>query len=159
MLNTIMLSEIIIPESFRQTQPSKHKLDKVRNYFAEHGKLDKPVVLDGCILTDNYIRYLVASEFGFEKVPYITAQEFKERKIDELPTTYIVGKFEGCDKEYTWKNNKNIHIEIGDKVLVRSKCKSGKNGRGIVTVVKIFTSNSINMQRHKPVIKKLVDLK
>ena len=154
-MNTIMLSDIIVPKSFQQTKPSKQKLDKVRAYVAEHGKLDKPIVLEGQMLTDNYVRYLVAAEAGFEKVPYITTQEYREQKVENTPTTYIVGKFKNCEKEYTWKVTKNIPLEVGDRVLVRSKCKNGKNGRGVVTVVQVFTSDSASMLRHKPVIKKL----
>ena len=153
-----MLSEIIVPESFRQTSPKEHKLDKVRAYVAEHGKLDKPIVLDGQMLTDNYVRYLIAMEFGFKKVPYITTHEYREQKVENQPnepTTYIIGKFKNHEKEYIWKVTKNISLEVGDRVLVRSKCKNGKNGRGVVTVVGIFTSDSANMLRHKPVIKKL----
>ena len=144
-----------MPESFQQTKPSKKKLDKVRAYVAEYRKLDKPIVLDGQMLTDNYIRYLVANEFGFEKVPYITTQEYREQRVENKPTTYIIGKFKNCEKEYTWRVTKNISLEVGDRVLVRSKCKNGRNDRGVVTVVRVFTSCSANMLRHKPVIKKL----
>ena len=150
-----MLSEIIVPKSFRQTKPSEQKLNKVRAYVAEHGELDKPIVLDGQMLTDNYVRYLVATEAGFEKVPCITTQEYREQKIENIPTTYIVGKFKNCEKEYIWKVTKNISLEVGDRVQVRSKCKNGKNGIGVVTVVQVFTSDSASMLRHKPVIKKL----
>ena len=154
-MNTIMLSDVIVPNSFQNTKPNQKKLDKVKSYVAEHGELDKPIVLDGQMLTDNYIRYLVAVEAGFEKVPYITTQEYREQKVENTPTTYIIGKFKNCDKEYTWKVTKNLSLEVGDRVLVRSKCKNGKNGRGVVTVVQVFTSDSSNMLRHKPVIKKL----
>lgn len=154
-MNTIMLSEIIVPKSFQQTKPNEQKLNKVRTYVAEHGELDRPIVLDGQMLTDNYIRYLVAVEAGFEKVPCITTQEYREQKVESTPNTYIIGKFKNCDKEYTWKVTKDIPLEVGDRVLVRSKCKNGKNGRGVVTVVQVFTSDAANMQRHKPVIKKL----
>lgn len=154
-MNTIMLSEIIVPKSFQQTKPNEQKLNKVRAYVDEHGELDRPIVLDGQMITDNYVRYLVAMEYGFEKVPCITTQEYREQKVENTPTTYIIGKFKNCEKEYIWKVTKNISIEVGDKVLVRSKCKNGKNGSGVVTVVQVFTSDSASMLRHKPVIKKL----
>lgn len=151
----IALSEIIIPESFRKSKPSRQKLSKVRAYVTEHGELDKPIVLDGQIITDGYIRYLVAAEGGFEKIPYITTQEYREQKVENTPITYIIGKFKNCEKEYIWKVAKNISLEVGDKVLVKSKCKNGKNDRKVVTVVRVFTSDSIDMLKHKPVIKKL----
>ena len=155
-MNTIRLSDIIVPKSFEKTQPSKKKLDTVKAYVNEHGKLDKPIVLDGNMLTDNYVRYLVAIECGFEKVPYITSQEYRDRDIDpNKPMTYIAGKFDGSDKEYFWKVTKDISIEVGDKVMVKSKRVNGGNGTAVVTVTKVFTSDSDKMLRHKPVIKKL----
>lgn len=154
-MNTIMLSDIIVPKSFAKTQPSEQKMNSVRKYVEEHGKLDKPIVLDGKMLTDNYVRYLIAVEFGMEKIPCISTHEYREQKIVNTPTTYIVGKFKGNDKEYTWKLTKNIDINVGDMVLVRSKCKNGKNGNKVVTVVQVFTSDSPRMLRHKPVVKKL----
>lgn len=154
-MNTIMLSDIIVPKSFANTHPSEKKMDSVRKYVEKHGELDKPIVLDGRMLTDNYVRYLIAVEFGMEKVPCISSQDYREQKIVNTPTTYIVGKFKGNDKEYTWKLTKNIDINVGDRVLVRSKCKNGKNGNKAVTVVQVFTSDSPRMLRHKPVVKKL----
>ena len=153
-----MLSEIIVPKSFQQTKPNEQKLNKVRTYVDENGELDRRIVLDGKMITDNYARQLIAMEYGFEKVPCITTQEYREQKVENTPTTYIIGKFKNCEKEYIWKVTKNISIEVGDKVLVRSKCKNGKNGKngsGVVTVVQVFTSDSASMLRHKPVIKKL----
>ena len=155
-MDAIRLSEIIVPESFKSSKPSKDKMNKVREYVKEYGKLDKPIVLDGNMLTDNYVRYLVAVELGFKEIPYITLQEHRDRKVDSNNLmTYIVGKFEGNDKEYIWKVTKDISLEVGDKVLVKSKCKNGKDRVAVVTVVKVFTSDSDNMLRHKPVIKKL----
>ena len=154
-MNTIMLSDIIVPKSFVNTHPSERKMNSVRNYVEKHGELDKPIVLDGKMLTDNYVRYLVAVELGMEKVPCISSYEYREQRIVSTPTTYVVGKFKGNDKEYTWKLTKNIDINVGDRVLVRSKCKNGKNGNKAVTVVQVFTSDSPRMLRHKPVVKKL----
>ena len=150
------LSDICIPKSFDRTQPNVKKLDKVRTYVDKHGELDKPIVLDGNMLTDNYVRYLVALEYGFEYVPCISTQEYREQKVNnEMPVTYIAGKFKNNEKEYIWKLTKDISIEVGDKVLVRSRCKNGKNGSKAVTVVRVFTSDSPRMLRHKPVVKKL----
>ena len=155
-MNTIKLENIIIPKSFEQSKPSQKKIDKVKEYVNEHGKLDKPIVLDGNMLTDSYVRYLVAIECGFEKVPYITTQEYRDQSLEpSMPMTYIAGKFEGNEKEYIWKVTKNISIEVGDKVMVKSKRVNGNNGTAVVTVTKVFTSDSDKMLRHKPVIKKL----
>ena len=155
-MNIIKLSDIHIPKSFEKTQPNIKKLEKVRAYVNEHGELDKPVVLDGNMLTDNYIRYLVALEHDFDYVPCISTQEYREQRVENnTPIVYIVGKFKNCDKEYTWKVTNGMSIEEGDRVLVKSRCKNGKNGSKAVTVVRVFTSDSPRMLRHKPVIKKL----
>lgn len=155
-MNTIKLSDIIISESFKMTTPSESKMNSVRAYVKQNGKLDKPIVLDGRMLTDNYVRYLVAKEFDFKKVPYISVEEYRAREVKpDAPITCIVGKFNDCDKEYTWRLTKDIHVEVGDRVLVKCKHKDGKSDVGAVTVVKVFTTDSDNVLRHKPVIKKL----
>lgn len=155
-MNTIRLSEIIVPESFKNNKPSDEKMNKVRAYVDEHKKLDKPIVLDGNMLTDNYVRYLVAVECGFKKVPYVTTQEYRDREADpNKPMTYIIGKFDGNEKEYIWKVTKNISFEVGDKAMVKSRGKHSNDGAAVITVVNVFTSDSDKMLRHKPVIKKV----
>lgn len=157
-MNMIRISDISIPIEFSNSKPKERKLSKVRAYVEEHGELDKPVVLDNKILTDNYIRYLIAIEKGFEEIPYITTQEYQE-SILQKSTYYIIGKFRDSAKEYTWKNPKNIPINVGDRVLVKSKSVNGKKNRGVVTVVKIFSSNNKRFLKHKPVIKNLNAIK
>lgn len=155
-IKMVKLTDIIVPDSFKRSKPTKDKMEKVRAYVKEHGKLDKAIVLDGNMLTDNYVRYLVAVECGWNRVPCVSIQEYRDREVDpDKPMTYIVGKFEGNDKEYIWKVTKDISLEVGDKVLVKSKCKNDKNGVAVVTVDKVFTSDSDHMLRHKPVIKKV----
>jgi hypothetical protein len=154
-IKTIKLSKVIVPYNFRNTKPSEKKMEKVRTYVKEHGELDKPIVLDANTLTDGYVRYLVAMELGYEDIPYMTVQEYRDYKKEEGSVrTYIAGKFEGNDKEYIWKVTKNISIEVGDKVFVESKRKSSSGDTAVATVVRVFTSDKDNMLRHKPVIKK-----
>ena len=156
-MNTIKVSDITIPKVFSDSHPKEYKLDRIRAYVDEHGKLDKPIVVNSDkVLTDNYIRYLVAVEKGLENVSIVSAQEYRRMFPEASPTmTYVVGKFYQCDKEYTWKNPKDISIDIGDKVLVVSKTKHGKIGRAIMTGTKIFKSNNPKLLRHKPVVKNL----
>ena len=163
-MNTIKLTDIIIPESFKNHYPAEYKLNKVRDYYNKNGKIDRPVVLDGQTLTDGYVRYLVAKELCLEEINYVKAREYnkgKHEEITEMPLTYIVGKFNGCNKEYTWKvTKKNLDIEVGDLVLVKTsnkdcRIKSKNNGKQVVTVVEVFTSDNPSLLRHKPVIKKL----
>ena len=159
-MSTINLSDIIVTTQFRESQPKAEKLDKVRAYVEEHGVLDKPVVLDNRVLTDNYVRYLIAVEKGLSEIPYITTQEYRELSEQSQPiTTYIIGKFHNNPKEYVWKNSKNIPVVVGDKVLVKSKLKTQKKNTGIVTVVKVFASNNKHLLRHKPMIKNLSAMK
>ena len=157
-MNTIKISDIIIPEEFKNSQPSEEKMAKVRKYIAEHGNLDEPVILIGNRLIDGYIRYLVAIEVGMEEVWFkrINWKRFKPQVKKESPMKYIVGKFENCEKEYTWKNKRNIPIEIGDKVLVRSKIPYEKgNFAVVVTVVDVFESDNPKLLKHKKVLKKI----
>ena len=154
-MNKIKLSDIIIPESFKNSVPNENKLNYVREYVKNNNKIDKPIVTNGNILTNNYTRYLVAVEYGLKEVPYVTVHEYKKDK-NNMPITYIIGKFKNNDKEYVWKVTKNVDIHIGDKVLVRSKCKNNNNRAQVVTVVGMFTSDNVKlMTRHKPIIKKL----
>ena len=153
-MKVIKLSDVIIPNKFKDRQPSNKKLDKVRLYVDYHGELDKPLVLDGMVLTDNYIRYLVALEYGFTNLPYITIQEYRESVKNEVsPTTYIIGKFKNNNKEYVWKVPDGMNVNIGDRVLVRSKCKDGRNGVKAVTVFDVFNADSSKMKKHKHVVK------
>lgn len=148
-MKTIKLSEIIIPESFKRSKPNEWKLNKVRDYVGDHYKLDKPIVLnDNNIITDNYVRYLVALEYGIEEVPYVSDKEYNRH------ITYIVGKFDNCNKRYKWKISKDICIEVGDKVLVECENLDGSN-EAIVTVARIFTSNNHHMLKHKSVIRRI----
>ena len=158
-MNTIKVSDIIVPKVLKESQPKDYKLSRIRNFVLKHGRLDKPIVINyDKVLTDNYIRYLVAVEQGLGEVPFMYAQEYREKvkfAPKEYPTiTYVVGKFYRYDKEYVWKNDKNLNIEIGDKVLVVSKDKYRKKiNRAVVTVVDIFKSNNPAYLKHRSVIK------
>ena len=108
-MNTIKVSDVIVPKVFKESKPKDYKLARIRNFVKKHGTLDKPIVVNADkVLTDNYIRYLVAVEQGLKEVPFMYAQEYREKaKFNprECPTiSYVVGKFYQCDKEYVWKN-------------------------------------------------------
>lgn len=137
--NTILLEDIIIPESFLKTKPKKEKMDRVRKYVEQYNEFDKPVVLHKGILIDGYVRYLVAKELGLKEIP--CAKEFDR---------YITGKHKGNNKEYIWKVPKGFNIEVGDKVIVNIK-----NGKVIVDVIKVGIIEDTEMLKHKSVIKKL----
>lgn len=155
-MKTIKVSKIVIPEKFIDSSPNKKKVMAIRQYIKQHHKLNKPVVLNGNILVDGYIRYLVAVENGMDEIPFVKALDYKnEYQNSKLSIPYITGRFKHGRKEYLWKNDKGIPINVGDRVLVNSKNKiTGKN-RGVVTVTKIFESNRESMLRHKSVIRKI----
>lgn len=152
-MDKINISKIIIPEALSKSKPSKLKLNNVKAYYAEHGEFDKPVILTkDNILIDNYIRYLAAAQLGINEIPYFETQECSGQSM----VMYVVGKFPNCEKEYTWKLLKNIDINAGDKVLVKTKTADKvKTVNRVVTVVRIFQSDSPQLLRHKPVIKKI----
>lgn len=152
-MKKINIKDIYVPASFRGTKPGENKMKAVREYLRENGKLDRPVVLADNILVDGYIRYLVAIEAGMDHIPYISVFDQQKQRNEVVPV-YICGKFEGNDKEYTWRVAKRMTVEVGDKVQVKSKCKNGSN-TAVVTVTKVFTSDDEKLLRHKPVVKKL----
>ncbi len=151
------ICDIIIPDTFTKAVPKDWKMDKVREFVATHGKLDKPVVVNRRgVLVDNYVRYLVAKECGFATVPCMTMGEYNRLRIKsgERPImSYVVAKFDGCPKEYIWKNDRDFDVAVGDKVLAVSKKKNGGNGVVTVTVVGLFQSNSPKFYKHKPITK------
>lgn len=154
MKETIRLSKIVIPDSFKRSNPMEIKLDYVRDYVKNHGELDKPIVLNGNMLVDNYVRYLVAKELGFREVPCISSKEYRDRKnVIEMPATYIAAEFKDNPKEYIWRVPNGISVEVGDMVLVKSKFKD--DNKAVVTVGRVFQSDDVDMLKHKTVIKKL----
>lgn len=156
MVKTVKVSEIIVPDKFIQSVPSDEKVQKVQQYIEHHQKLDKPVILNGSVLVDGYIRYLVAVRNEMDEIPFIKALDYKKEHPDcKLPIPYITGRFRHGKKDYCWKNDKGIPINIGDRVLVNSKNKiTGKN-RGVVVVTNIFESDNPFLLRHKSVVKRI----
>lgn len=147
-MNTINLSDVKIPETFLKRNPSKKKIKAATKYIEKYGRPDKPIVLNNGVLVDKYVRYVAAKIKGLQEVPYVELQQMK----------YIVGKFDNCAKNYTWKNDRNIDINIGDKAVVKVKCKNNKIKFVYVTVVDIFSSDSLKLyNKHKSVIRKFVD--
>lgn len=155
-MKTIKVSEIIVPDKFTQSIPNDEKVWKVQQYIEQYQKLDKPVVLNGNVLVDGYIRYLVAVRNNMDEIPFIKALDYKkEHPNSKLPIPYITGRFRHGKKDYYWKNDKGIPINIGDKVLVNSKNKITGRNRGVVIVTNIFESDNPSMLRHKSVVKRI----
>ncbi len=153
-MKTIELSKIIVPESYMKSTPNPNKIRSALQYAKENRKLDKPIVLQGNMVVDNYIRYLVAKELNLREVPYVTSQEYREELNKTQDMNYVVGEFYNCQKQYMWKNPKRLKVSVGDKVLVQSKDKfNKKSGTSVITVVKIFNSSNQKLLRHKNIIR------
>jgi len=151
-MDNIKVSDVIIPQLFIDAKPKNWKLNRARRYYLDNGIFDKPIVLNGNTLVDGYVRYLVAVELGLEEIPYVT---------NNIPSIkYIIGKFDGNNKEYVWKNINNIPIEIGDMVLVKSKDRTGRKmvNNTVVTVTDTFESDDAELLKHRVVIKKIENI-
>lgn len=138
-IQMITMSDIIISDEFQKTIPKVHKVNRIKDYVKQYGKIDKPVVLSGKMLLDGYVRYLVAKELGIKEIP---CKQFKTK-----PHKYIVGQFT-TGSQYVWKLPDNISVNVGDKVLVMNK-----DSKTVVIVRQIFKSYDKSMRKHKSVLK------
>ena len=145
-MKTIKLCDIKIRDDFMQTKPSVKKVNKALRYIERFNKIDKPIILNDGVLVDSYSRYLAAVIKGMREVPCVELQEMN----------YIVGKFDNSNKEYVWKNDRNVNVKVGDKVLVESRnVNKSKTKQLYVNVVDIFLSDSLELyNKHRRVIKK-----
>ncbi len=70
---TLLLEKIAVNETLLRTRPRKEKYDAVHGFYKEHGYLDKPITVKasekGWLLTDGFIRYVVARDLGLKEVP------------------------------------------------------------------------------------------
>ena len=148
----IDINKIKIPKAFSDSTPKSYKYKNIEDFFLQNNKFDKPIVIRrNNILTDGYIRYLVAKNNNVEKIPFIYEDEVKQ--VMEYPVSFITGKFVGCEKEYVWKNTKGFDLKVGDKAIVKSWDTSHKKIiTAVVTVTNVFESDLITMLRHKTVI-------
>ena len=140
----VLISDIIIPDEFTKTTPNISKVQRIREYFNVYNTIDEPITISySNVLMDGYIRYLIAKENNMQLIPCVVSDE---NFTSKRPCKYIVGKFDN-GSEYIWKIRNKLDVNVGDKVLV-----ANKNGRAIVSVVKIFFSSDKNKLRHKPVL-------
>ena len=143
-VTNVLISDIIIPDEFMDTTPKNSKVERIREYFNTYNTIDEPITISySNVLMDGYIRYLIAKENNMQSIPCIISDKnFRPKR----PCKYIVGKFDN-GSEYIWKIRNKLDVNVGDKVLV-----ANKNGRAVVSVVKVFYSNDRNKLRHKPVL-------
>lgn len=147
-MNKIKLTDIKISKEFQYSNPSQKKIDKALKFISRYKRIDKPIILIDGMLVDGYTRYLAAQTVGLLKIPFI--------ELNEL--IYIVGQFNNNKKEYIWKNDKFLDINIGDNVLVKVKQKDRYKNVN-VQIVNIFSSNDLKLyNKHKSVIKKYIKI-
>ena len=73
----LKLKDITIPDSFKNSYPSKHKINQYTKYFNKYRCLDKPVSVEKGIvngqeyikLVDQYIRCLIFKKKGIKNIP------------------------------------------------------------------------------------------
>ena len=66
---TMQLSDIRITRAFSSTMPKSHKMAQCYDYYCEHGRLDRDIVIDSNdYLKDGYVAYLVCKMLGKESV-------------------------------------------------------------------------------------------
>jgi hypothetical protein len=135
MKKQINISDIIVPNKFKFSLPSRYKMNKCREFYKAHRRVDKIITIDSNNnLVDGYIRYLVLLENGVDKVNVKTFNvTYRNSK-----TTYIFGKHPNVDKEYVWRmTNKTVNkesLEVGSKAVVNTK-----KGMRTVTVTRVET--------------------
>ena len=69
----ILLNQIVVTEEFLNSHPSVEKTQRVLNYVKQSGYLDEPIMInrDTKILSDGYIRYIVAKDIEMNVVPIV----------------------------------------------------------------------------------------
>lgn len=138
-MNFIKLYDVKIKKEFLESNVSERKVNKAKKYIRQNGHVDEPIILNGGVLVDGYTRFLAAYQMGWKWIPYVELEHI----------SYIIGKFDGSNKSYIWKNDRYVDISIGDKVIVKSK-----HNNSCVTVIGMFKHNDIDLYRqHKSVIR------
>lgn len=136
----IYIEEIKVPKRFKRTTPSPKKVEKVRKYYQEHGKLDKDIVInrDGYII-DGYIRYLVIREVDnvdFVSVVVVNDGTHRYEKEPEGEITYVYGVHDTSPKEYVWKITRNT----GNSTEICPGCRAfvhTVHGKQKITVTRV----------------------
>ena len=133
----MLLSEIVIKNSFKNTVPSNDKMKKAREFFANNGRIEKPIVVnENGILVDGYIGFLILQENGIEQTDVL----IDDGQYENQKTVYIRAvHMRDNSKEYYWRINEmteNVdELAIGKLVLVKTK-----NGNKVVRITGIETS-------------------
>lgn len=115
----VKTESIMIPSSFKCTNPNAEKIMSCQQYFNENGKLDEAIdVTSTLTLTDGYVRYLVAKYNKLEKVEVVAANG-----IDIKVGNQVI-KFTSDDIRLSYGAGKDD--ETGEKKFYLSIVNGGK---------------------------------
>jgi len=125
------ISDIKVTRMFRNTTPNLNKMERCRQYYREHGVLDRDIIIGASgYLVDGYIGLLVLMENLVEQAEVVMH--------NPRAKTYVFGRHDASRKEYCWKitgNTKNLeNLKIGNKAIVNTKY-----GRDTVIITRIET--------------------
>lgn len=68
----VPLRNIIVPDSFRNSNPAAEKIMKCYDHYKKYGYFDRNIVVDSALrIKDGYVAYVVASFLGLDKVTVI----------------------------------------------------------------------------------------
>lgn len=140
------LNNIKIKDSFASTIPNKEKITECKDYWNNHNKQDRCIVVDhNNILVDGYIQYLVLKDTGIE-IAEVKISDRKRKKWNrkrKLPkhtkpkkltyresnTTYVFGTllYSKSKKERVWRipnswtEERIADFNVGDVVMVHNR--------------------------------------
>lgn len=119
------LSDIKISADFHASRPQQSKIDSCAAYYAQHGTLDRDIVLDSNgYLVDGYIGYLVLLANHVQEVDVHTMRE-NPRHYWKHPTTYVFARHSACDTEFVWRvgrQTRDLHnLKPGNHILANTK--------------------------------------
>lgn len=115
----VKTESIMIPSSFKCTNPNAEKIMKCQQYFNENEKLDEAIdVTSTLTLTDGYVRYLVAKYNKLEKVEVVAVNG-----IDIKVGNQVI-KFTSDDIRLSYGLGKDD--ETGEKKFYLSIINGGK---------------------------------
>lgn len=117
------LKDIIIPDKFKNSVPSKEKMMRVKLAYQNGTDIARDIIVNTHMeLIDGYIRYLTLLQFGVEYAEVTIANKVYYKII---PTKYVFGKHKPNGKTYVWRMTKKTkhpeNLAVGRCVDVVTK--------------------------------------
>ena len=129
----VKIDKIKISDKFKKYKPKDYNVQKHLDKFVnnDYKQYENIVVDDNYVLVDSYIQYLLCKEYGIEEVDIVIRHI--DNRDDHNPEfyktqvcTYVYGVHlnGNMEREYVWRvplSWYNFHVEIGDKIMCRTK--------------------------------------